>query len=80
VIEFSTNRFFTASIIRSQRRLRLRRWLLLLLRMGICILLALALARPVSDWLGLTQAGRRDLDPPDDSLSMSAADMPRRRI
>jgi uncharacterized membrane protein len=73
VIEFSTNRFFTASIIRSQRRLRLRRWLLLLLRMGICVLLALALARPVSDWLSLAQAGRRDLVILlDDSLSMQA--------
>lgn len=73
VIEFSTNRFFTATIIRSQRRLRLRRWLLLVLRMAICVLLALALARPVSDWLGLTQAGRRDLVILlDDSLSMQA--------
>jgi hypothetical protein len=73
LIEFSTNRFFTATIIRSQRRLRLRRWLLLALRMAICVLLALALARPVSDWLAITQAGRRDLVIVlDDSLSMQA--------
>lgn len=75
VVEFSTNRFFTASIIRSQRRLRLRRLLLLLLRMATCVLLALALARPLAMLAGFGgRAGTRDLVLLlDDSLSMQAA-------
>ena len=74
VIEFSTNRFFTAAIIRSQRRLRLRRLLLLLLRVATCILLALALARPLTTLAGFGgAAGTRDVVILlDDSLSMRA--------
>lgn len=76
VMLFSTNRFFTQSIIRSQRRLRLRRILLLLLRMGACILLALALARPIMSLAGFSgRAGSRDVVIVlDDSLSMQAVD------
>ncbi len=75
VMRFSTNRFFTHSIIRSQRRLQLRRWLLLLLRMAACVLLALALAQPIVSLFGglSSPAGRRDLVIVlDDSLSMRA--------
>jgi hypothetical protein len=75
VIEFSTNRFFTAEIIRSQRRLRLRRLLLLLLRVGACVLLGLALARPIISLAGVGRAGNRDVVILlDDSLSMQAAE------
>jgi len=75
VIEFSTNRFFTKTIIRSQRRLRLRRLLLLLLRMATCVLLALALARPIVHLMGWGHGGSRDLVILlDDSLSMQAVD------
>jgi len=76
VVLFSTNQFFTRSIIRSQRRLRLRRFLLLLLRMGACILLAAALARPILNLAGLgARNGSRDVIVLlDDSLSMQAHD------
>ena len=74
VILFSTNRFFTDSIIQAQRRLRLRHLLLLLLRIAACLLLAAALARPILTWMGLaSQSGHRDLVILlDDSLSMQA--------
>jgi hypothetical protein len=75
VVLFSTNRFFTRSIVRSQRRLRLRRLLLLVLRMSACILFAFALARPILGLAGLAgrSAGARDLVVLlDDSLSMQA--------
>lgn len=74
VIEFSTNRFFTTSIVRSQRRLRLRRLLLLLLRIATCVLLALALAHPLTTIAGFGgRAGTRDVVIVlDDSLSMQA--------
>lgn len=72
---FSTNRFFTQSVIRSQRRLRLRRLLLLVLRVAACVLFALALARPILGLAGLAggSQGRRDIVVLlDDSLSMQA--------
>ena len=74
VILFSTNRFFTESIVEAQRRLRLRHLLLLLLRLAVCALLAAALARPMLNWMDLTtRSGRRDLVILlDDSLSMQA--------
>jgi len=74
VILFSTNRFFTDSIVHAQRRLRLRHLLLLLLRIAACLLLAFALARPILTWMGLAaQSGHRDLVILlDDSLSMQA--------
>jgi len=74
VIEFSTSRFFTAAIIRSQRRLRLRRLLLLVLRVATCLLLALALARPLTTLAGFGgRPGTRDVVIVlDDSLSMRA--------
>jgi len=78
VILFSTNRFFTDSVIRSQRRLRLRRLLLLLLRMAACALLALALAKPILSLadFGRGHEGHRDLVILlDDSLSMQAGSM-----
>jgi hypothetical protein len=76
VMWFSTNRFFTKSIIRSQRNLRLRHLLLLLLRVAACALLALALSRPILTWVGLAGGqGRRDLVILlDDSLSMNAGE------
>jgi hypothetical protein len=77
VLAFSTTRFFTRSIIRSQRRLRLRRLWLLLLRIATCLLLAAALARPVLGSFGTAQAGKRDLVILlDDSLSMQATKQP----
>jgi hypothetical protein len=75
VVTFSTNRFFTTAVIRSQRRMRLQRLLLLLLRIAACLLLALALSRPLMDYAGIGagHAGRRDLVILlDDSLSMRA--------
>jgi hypothetical protein len=75
VVTFSTNRFFTQAVIRSQRRMRLQRLLLLLLRIAACLLLALALSRPLMDYAGIGagHAGRRDLVILlDDSLSMRA--------
>jgi hypothetical protein len=75
VIEFSTDRFFTASVIRSQRRLKLRRLLLLILRMAICLLLALALARPIMRLFTSGRPGQRDVVILlDDSMSMQATD------
>jgi len=76
VVLFSTNRFFTQSIIRSQRRLRLRRLLLLILRVAACVLLAAALARPILNLAGFGgRAGTRDVIVLlDDSLSMQAVD------
>lgn len=75
VLEFSTTRFFTAAIVRSQRRMRLRRLLLLILRMAACVLLALALARPITTLAGLGHGGRRDVVILlDDSLSMQATE------
>ncbi len=79
VLAFSTNRFFTASIIRAQRRLRLRRVLLLLLRVAACLALALALSQPIMTltglWGGVGGAGGRDVVVIlDDSLSMTAGD------
>ena len=75
VVLFSTNRFFTKSVVRSQRSLRLRRLLLLLLRMAACILFALALARPILGLAGLARSGTGSRDIVillDDSLSMHA--------
>lgn len=76
VVEFSTNRFFTESVIQSQRRMQLQRLLLMLLRIAACILLAFAMSRPILEMLGLAgAAGKRDLVIVlDDSLSMCAAD------
>ncbi len=77
VVLFSTNRFFTRSVVRSQRRLRLRRVLLLVLRMAACVLFAMALARPILALAGLTGTGTGNRDMVivlDDSLSMQAAD------
>jgi hypothetical protein len=76
LVLFSTNRFFTRSIVRSQRRLRLRRLLLLTLRMAACVLFALALARPILGLAGLAGAGAGNHDLVvllDDSLSMQAS-------
>lgn len=74
VVEFSTTRFFTESVTRSQRRLRLRRLLLLLLRMSACVVLGLALAQPILSLAGCGGgAGGRDVVILlDDSLSMQA--------
>ena len=79
VVHFSTDRFFTEAIRRAQRRLQLRRILLLLLRMAACLLLALALARPMMNLAGMTggREGRRDLVILlDDSFSMQTIDDP----
>ncbi len=75
VVRFSTNRFFTDAVSQSQRRMQLQRWLLMLLRMLVCLLLAAAVARPyLSARDGSASAGRREVVLLiDDSLSMSAA-------
>ncbi|MFA7237710.1 MAG: VWA domain-containing protein, partial [Phycisphaeraceae bacterium] len=75
VMLFSTNRFFTDAVVRTQRRLKLRRWVLLILRMAACLLLALALSQPILAWSGFTSPkGQRDLlILLDDSLSMSSS-------
>ncbi|MHB1155353.1 MAG: BatA domain-containing protein [Phycisphaerales bacterium] len=82
VMLFSTNRFFTDAIVRTQRRLKLRRWLLLVLRMAACLLLALALSQPILAWSLLSNPqGRRDLlILLDDSLSMSCSSNPQSEI
>ncbi len=75
VMMFSSNRFFTESVVRSQRRLRLRRWFLLLLRMAACLLLAMALAQPILSFFGagtLAKGSRDMVILLDDSLSMTA--------
>src|SRR5947209_1935034 len=46
-MKFSTTRFFTDQFLRSYRMSRLKELLLLLCRMALCALLALALARPL---------------------------------
>jgi hypothetical protein len=46
-IPFSTLRFLRLAQLQRQGRRRLREWLLLLLRVLVCLLIALALARPV---------------------------------
>jgi hypothetical protein len=46
-MRFSTTRFFTDQFLRSYRMSRLKELLLLALRMALCALLALALARPL---------------------------------
>ena len=77
VVLFSTSRFFTEAIHRAQRRLQWRRLLLLLLRVAACLLLALALARPMMHLggLGAGRQGHRDLVLLlDDSFSMQTAD------
>lgn len=79
-IVFSTARFFDEDFIRSARRARLRDLLLLLLRMALLCLLALALAQPVITLPRLRrvlgQAGRRRTVAlvMDDSASMSLRD------
>ena len=79
ILLYSSNRFFTQSILRSQRRMRVRRILLLLLRMAACLFLACAAAQPLLSLLGFgAGAGDRDVVIViDDSLSMQApADAP----
>ena len=51
-LRFSTTRFFTEAIRRAQRRLRIKQWLLLLMRMAACFLLAAALAGPLLNVAG----------------------------
>src|SRR5947199_2658833 len=46
-MRFSTTRFFTDQFLRSYRMSRLKEVLLLLCRMALCALLAIALARPI---------------------------------
>ncbi len=71
-IVFSTTRFFDEQFIRSARRARLQNLLLMLLRMALLCLLALALARPLLKMRGFTPlAGRRRVAIVlDDSASM----------
>jgi hypothetical protein len=58
---FSTTRFFTDQFLRSYRMSRLQEIVLLLFRMALCALLAMALARPI--WMpkgrSLVPTGRR---------------------
>jgi hypothetical protein len=56
-ILFPSLRFIRVSNIRTARRKRIEDLLLLLLRMGILILLSLALARPVSRAAGIARSG-----------------------
>ena len=51
-LRFSTTRFFTEAIRRAQRRLRIKQWLLLLMRMAMCFFLAAALAGPLLNVAG----------------------------
>lgn len=46
-MQFSTTRFFTDQFLRSYRMSRLKELLLLIFRMALCALLAMALARPI---------------------------------
>jgi len=52
-ITFSTTRFFDASFMRAARRARVQDLLLMLLRVAVLCLLALALAQPLIRWSGL---------------------------
>jgi hypothetical protein len=72
-IRFSTTRFFTDQFLRSYRMSRLKELLLLALRMALCALLAMALARPLYLPKGqpfLTGGSRAVAIVMDDSASM----------
>src|SRR5437879_4043382 len=59
-MQFSTTRFFTDQFLRSYRMSRLKELLLLLFRMALCALFAMALARPIFLSKGRTfMTGRR---------------------
>jgi len=76
VVDFSTTMFFTQRIVQSQRRMQLQRILLMLLRVAVCMLLALAVAQPLlQSGDGQRSAGQRDVVILiDDTLSMQAVD------
>ena len=50
-IQWAAMRFLQVSLERNQRRMKVEDWILLLLRMAIVALIALAVSRPTTDWL-----------------------------
>jgi len=50
-IQWAAMRFLQVSLERNQRRMKVEDWILLLLRMAIVALIALAASRPTTDWL-----------------------------
>ena len=50
-IQWAAMRFLQVSLERNQRRMKVEDWILLLLRMTIVALIALAASRPATDWL-----------------------------
>ena len=50
-IQWAAMRFLQVSLERNQRRMKVEDWILLLLRMAIVALIALAASRPATDWL-----------------------------
>src|SRR5947209_7243256 len=81
-VPWAAMKFLLASIEQTSRRLRFQELLLLLLRCALLVVLALALARPVST--ALRGAGQGDAVDAvfvfDTSLSMGAADGPVSRL
>ena len=58
-VPWAAMRFLQVSLERNQRRMKVEDWILLLLRLAIVALLALALARPAADWLDSQSLGSK---------------------
>jgi len=75
-IVFSSVRFLQQTVLKETRKLRLREWLLLLLRCLACILLALAFARPFRPTAAMAGSSGKPLEDVvlvlDDSPSLAA--------
>lgn len=74
-VRWAAMQFLLAAVAESRRRLRMERWLLLLLRTLLLVLLALLLARPIRQGLGAlfgAQGGTALLVVVDNGLAMQA--------
>jgi len=58
-LPWAAMRFLQVSLERNQRRMKVEDWILLLLRLAIVALLALALARPAAAWLNSQSLGSK---------------------
>lgn len=58
-LPWAAMRFLQVSLERNQRRMKVEDWILLLLRLAIVALLALALARPAAAWLDSQSLGSK---------------------
>jgi hypothetical protein len=74
-VRWAAMQFLVSAVAESRRRLRLERWLLLLLRTALLVLLALMLARPLRNGIGTLFAAGHDaglLVVVDNGLAMQA--------